>query len=486
MRRKIVLGLIGFSLFIFLGGLYIISQVEKTSSQLKELLISHQVEIMRRNFLDRLNRVQFDFYLINTQYARGISSIVSDVREMQAFADKCSGCHHPKSVGDKLQAIRNNIEAYKGKLSKVLTMRANLSRSREEEKEAYLHGEQLISTLQNVLALASLGLSEKTERSLKNVERTKTVLFTLLILGPILSTMLSLYLIRNFTHPIKVMLEAIRTLKNGDMSFRIKDPLKDEFAEMATAFNEMTHTIKEQMGKMQRTEQMAVCGQLAAGLAHEIKNPLAGIKAAIEVFSEELTLSRENQDTLSKIVSEIGRIETLMKSLLDFARPPKPQFLQVDLNRLLEGTIAFMMKQPSFSQNKTKSIEIVKELTENLPEIYADPQQLRQIFINLLLNACEAMPNGGTVTVRTGFDSPGSLQISISDTGKGVDKESIDKIFQPFFTTKKKGTGLGLSISKQLIEQHGGIIEVANGTGRGVTFVIKLPVVQPGGEKHEE
>lgn len=486
MRRKIAIGLIGFSFFIFIGGLYIMLKIEKTSSQLKELLISHQVEIMRRNFLDRSNRVQLDFYLINTQYARGINSIVSDVREMQAFADKCFGCHHPQNVEDKLHAIRNDIEAYKGKLSKVLTMRANLSRSRAEEREAYVQGEQLIASLKNILNEAGLGLAEKTQRSLKNIEKTKITLFGLLIMGPIFSLVLSIYMIRNITRPLKVILEAIRTLKAGDLNFEIKSPLKDEFGEVAEAFNEMAHTMKEQMRKMQTTERMAVCGQLAAGLAHEIKNPLAGIKAAIEVFFEELTLSKENQDTLSKIISEIRRIETLMKSLLDFARPPKPQFLQVDLNGLLEGTIAFLMKQPSFSQDGRKSIEIMKDLSEHLPEIYADPQQLRQIFINLLLNAYEAMPNGGIVTVKTAHDSSRSVEISISDTGKGIDKEIIDKIFQPFFTTKKKGTGLGLSISKQLIEQHGGTIEVVNGTGGGVTFAIKIPVVQPERGKHEE
>ncbi len=486
MRRKIALALIGFSVFIFLGGIYIIFQVQETSSELKDLLTSHQVELMRRNFLDRLNRVQFDFYLINTQYARGISSIVSDVREMQAFADRCFGCHHPARVGEKLQAVRNDVEDYKSKLSRVLTMRANLSRTRAEEREAYLRGEQLIQNLQNVLNLASLSLSAKTERSLQKVERTKHILFTLLILGPILSTIISLYLIRNFTHPLNVMLDAIRRLKGGDMSFRIQEPLKDEFGEMATAFNEMTHTIREQMGKMQRTEQMAVCGQLAAGLAHEIKNPLAGIKAAIEVFSGELTLSPENQDTLSKIVAEIGRIESLMKSLLDFARPPKPQFLQLDLNRVLESTISFLRKQPPFSQDRVQSIEIVKNFQEHLPQIYADPQQLRQVFLNLLLNACEAMPEGGTVTVKTGYDSPGSLQVSFSDTGKGIDPFSLERIFQPFFTTKKKGTGLGLSISKQLVEQHGGTIQAVNGTGRGVTFLIRLPLVPPEKEEHEE
>ena len=178
------------------------------------------------------------------------------------------------------------------------------------------------------------------------------------------------------------LLLATRKLKGGDLNFRIQ-ALKDEFGELASSFNEMAGSLKEQMHQMQRAEQMTTFGQMAAGLVHEIKNPLAGIKAAIELMAEEITLSAENKDILSKVISEIRRIESLMKSLLDFARPPKPQFMQVNLNHVLEGTVDFLIHQPSFSQSKKKPIAIIQDLDRNLPEIIADPQQLRQVFINL-------------------------------------------------------------------------------------------------------
>jgi len=192
-----------------------------------------------------------------------------------------------------------------------------------------------------------------------------------------------------------------------------------------------------------------------------------------------MAFSAENKDILSKVISEIRRIEALMKSLLDFARPPKPQFMQIDLNHILEGTLDFLIKQPSFSQGKKEAIAIIQNLDAHLPEIVADPQQLRQIFINLLLNAHEAMAQEGTLTVKTSHDSSPSIEISISDTGKGISKDVLGKIFQPFFTTKPKGTGLGLAISKQLIEQHGGAISAENNPDGGATFRIKIPSVQP-------
>ena len=482
MRRKIIIGFIAFSVLILGNVLYIVFHLEKTSSQLQSLVQSHQVEILRRNLLEKLQIVHYDFYLINTRYAKKINTIVSDVGEMQRYADQCLGCHHSPGTERKLQEVRNHIEEYKSKISRILTMRANLSRSQEEERDAYLHGQQLVAMVNSMIARASAGLAETTKRSLKNLEKTRMILYLLLLTVPILSVIFSLIMIPNITKPLQVLLKAIQSLKTGNLNFRIKAPLKDEFGEIASAFNEVTQTLKEHIQEMQRTEQMAACGQIAAGLAHEIKNPLAGIKVAVEVLSDESNLAPEYQDTLSKVIAEIKRIELLIKSLLDFARPPKPQFMKVDLNSLLEASLAFMTKNSNNSRAHSRPIEIVKDLKYDLPEIHADPQQVRQVLINLLLNAKEAMPHGGTIRVRTNQNSAGEVEVSISDTGRGISQETMDKIFQPFFTTKPKGTGLGLAISKQLVEQQGGSITVKNNSGGGADFNIRIPLNPP--EKH--
>ncbi len=478
MRRKVFIGFVTLSLITLASVFYIIFHIDRTSSQLQNLLTSHQVEIIRRNLLERLNRVQFDFYLINTRYSRGIDIIVSDMQEMQGFANQCVECHHAPQMMEKLNAIRSDIEAYKSMLSRVLTMRANLDRVQDEERRAYLQGQQLIAGVNHIITRASSGLAEKTQRSLRNIKTTKTVLFILLVSGPFLLAIFSFLMMSSITKPLNVILDAIGRLKKGDLNFRIKVPLKNEFAEVAAAFNEMTGTLNEQMRKMQMTEQMAVCGQLAAGLAHEIKNPLAGIKIAIEVLSDESTQSKENHDTLQRIIVEIRRLESLMKNFLDFARPPRPQFVRTDINHILETTIAFLIKQSPLSQSKTKSPEIIMDFDEHLPQITADPQQLRQVIVNLLLNAQEAMPKGGTVWVRSSHGHFHAVQIEISDMGNGIPQDTLDKVFQPFFTTKPKGTGLGLAISRQLIEQHNGTISVENGQRGGAIIRIQLPIAQ--------
>jgi two-component system sensor histidine kinase AtoS len=232
--------------------------------------------------------------------------------------------------------------------------------------------------------------------------------------------------------------------------------------------------------ELQRTERIRISGELATGLAHEIKNPLAGIKVSMEVLSQEATLSEEDRDVLNRVVGEIKRIELLMSGLLNFAHPPKPHLLSTDVNNVLETVAGLVLKERS--RDKNRIIHLTRALQADLPEIMADPMQLKQIFMNLILNATDAMPDGGTLTMRTFFDGETrSLAIELSDTGQGIDLASLKRIFDPFFTTKAKGTGLGLSITKRLVEEHGGTITIRNNSNGGATCSIHLPVRQPEG-----
>ncbi len=478
MKRRIIIGLTIFSLIFFLGGIYIVTTIRETTSTLDNLIRLHQVEIIRGQLLLDVKRVQSDLAFRHTHYSRELDTVVSNVIHMKKESSNCLACHHSEQVLQKVKDVIDQIQLYQESLSRILTFRANIKRLEGEEDVAYRVGQELIDRLNTMTSLTKAKLEERTRSSLKDIAEAKTLLFILIALGPVFAIGLSVFFIKGFTRPLHALLLATRKIKGGDLDYRIQ-ALKDEFGELASSFNEMAGSLKEQMLKMQRAEQMTTFGQMAAGLVHEIKNPLAGIKAAIELMAEETTLSAENKDILSKVISEVRRIESLMKSLLDFARPPKPQFMQVNLNHVLEGTLDFLIHQPTISQSKKPPIAIIQDLDAHLPEIVADPQQLRQIFINLLLNAHESMANEGTITVKTCHDSYRAIEISISDTGKGINKEILEKLFQPFFTTKPKGTGLGLAISKQLIEQHGGTISAENNPDGGATFRIKIPVAQP-------
>jgi PAS domain S-box-containing protein len=224
---------------------------------------------------------------------------------------------------------------------------------------------------------------------------------------------------------------------------------------------------------LQRAEQMKLIGEWAAGLAHEIKNPLAGIKVSVEVLLDDLNISAEDRAIVLKAVGEIQRIETLLKSLLNFAKPPKLQLSAIDMNDLLDQTITFSLKHPSLSSNSSREIKIAKNFDDTIPETIADPMQLKQVFLNLALNAIEAMPDGGRLGIKTiYYKNTETIKIEISNTGEGIDKEMINDIFEPFFTTKSKGSGLGLAITRRIIEQHGGVISVTSDPVKGTVFNI--------------
>ncbi len=230
---------------------------------------------------------------------------------------------------------------------------------------------------------------------------------------------------------------------------------------------------------LQRSRQMAVVGEMAAGLAHEIKNPLAGIKVSIEILASDLDLEPEDKEVLLRIIQEINRMEKLLKNLLNYARPPKPILEKVSVNEILENSVKnaqVTLRSPVYRAKGSRDIDFQIELDRHIPTIMADSSQLQQVFLNILLNAVDAIEESGTITATSRQNSRGELEIILADDGKGMNDEAKSRLFQPFYTTKSKGNGLGLSISRRLIEQHHGRIEVASSPGAGTAFTIVLPL----------
>ncbi len=481
MKKKIIAGLFLYSLIFLAGGIYIVVAIESGTSRLDELIRLHQVEILREHYLIQIKRVQSDIALRNTRYSRELDVVIRDVVNMGRVVDTCFDCHHSPEATARLRELKKETDEYEDALSRVLTIRANIARRAREEDNAFWKGEALADRVRDMIAMTSGKLGEKTQRSLAEIVRTKYILYVLLGISPLLAAGMAFVFIRELTGSVDTLLEATRKLKGGDLDHRVAGQ-KDEFGELAASFNEMAGSLQEQMRKMQRTEQMVVVAELAAGLAHEIKNPLAGIKVAMNVLSREAALSAEDRDVVAKVIEEIARLETLMRSFLNFAKPAKPRFAVVNVNALLDATLDFYLSHRSPRGDGRDGVRIVKDLSV-LPATSADPMQLQQVFLNLFLNAIDAMPDGGVLGIRTACDeSANEIRIEVSDTGRGIAEETIGRIFQPFFTTKAKGTGLGLPISKLLIEQQGGSIAVAGNPGGGTVFALRLPVRPPAGE----
>jgi len=243
------------------------------------------------------------------------------------------------------------------------------------------------------------------------------------------------------------------------------------------SFQDITKLV-EMEEKVRRQEQLAVVGSLAAGIAHEIRNPLASLSGSIQVLQGELDLKGDDKHLMDIVVRETDRLNTIISEFLEYARPQTAQAEEIKLLPVLDETITLLKNSRDFRVDIA-----IREDVDPQVVIKGDAKRMRQVFWNLLINACQAMPGGGEITVstrsvsRSGRDS-GWCEIVIQDTGDGISQEYLDKIFDPFFTTKTGGTGLGLAIVYRIIEDHGGIIDVESEAGRGTTFRIRLPALE--------
>ena len=224
-----------------------------------------------------------------------------------------------------------------------------------------------------------------------------------------------------------------------------------------------------------RAEKMSAIGQLAAGIAHEIRNPLNIIEGARYYLAQMIEVKKSSvmEEYLEYIKLEVERTNRLIDSLLQLSRSSPPNFEQLDVNSILENSFILMRKQ--FADNR---IKLVENLSPDIPNILGDPHQLWQVFINIIINSVHALPNGGEIRIDTGVckESSDKIFISFSDTGLGISEESLPDIFNPFFTKKSTGTGLGLSICTRIVDEHQGRILVNSKEGEGTTFVVELPV----------
>jgi signal transduction histidine kinase len=220
---------------------------------------------------------------------------------------------------------------------------------------------------------------------------------------------------------------------------------------------------------MSRAEHFATLGELATGLAHEIRNPLAGIAGVIEIIGRDLPTTSPARSVVKEVRQEVMHINRIVTDLLDCARPKPPEIRLSDLNATVEHAVTFARQQAL-----SRSVEIQFTPSESL-SVEHDANQINQVLLNLLLNAMQAIDGPGKITVQTGRHH-GQVSILVSDTGRGITPDHLPHIFRPFYTTKGNGTGLGLSLARRIVEEHGGHIEVTSNPGHGSTFVVFLPV----------
>ena len=497
MKKKIILGLSAYSVLFLFMGLYIVYTIHIGTAKLNDIIRLHQVEILREQFLLQIKRVQSDLALKHTNYSRRLDIVLRDVQGIEHVIDVCLGCHHSAAVQAGIDDLRDSTHRYKDAVSRVLTLHAGAARLAKEEDVAFRAGEVLIGKVHDMVALTNAKLNAKTEKALREITRSKNVLYVLLAIGPLLSLGLAMVFIRGFTTPVNRLLEATRSLKSGDLDHKVEG-MKEEFGELASSFNEMSDSIKGQMLRMREAEQtlekanrelkfaqeqmvraetMAALGTLSSGISHELSTPLSVILNMTQLMKLEVKDDPALLKDMEVVEYEANQAIKVTRSLLGFARATKSSKERIDVNRVLEDLFKILEFQPA-----AKSVKLKKGLAPDLRPIHGNSGQIRQVFLNIILNAIQAMPDGGELDISTGrwgSEAAEGVEIVIRDTGAGIPKEDIREIFKPFFTTKEEGTGLGLAISHGIIKEHDGIIEVESEVGQGTTFRIFLPEGTP-------
>ena len=436
----------------------------------------------------------------------------SDKEEMGRMvgkeAEACYACHAVGMPLEKLDTVKR-ARIFKIDNHRVLGM-INPIYNEPDCYNAQCHAHP---SEQKVLGVLDVAISlANTDQRLKET-MNKTLIFSLITILAI-TIIIIIILYKSVNKPVKELVRATNMISAGEFEYPVSINSDDEIGQLAHSFRDMaerlrkadneikelvrtlekrveerTSALKAAQFQLLQSEKLASIGKLSATIAHEINNPLSGILTYTKLIEKRISRDNLPPQEIQKIkkwlltmIKETERCSSIVKNLLDFARQREPALKSnVDINALIDDAISLLTNQISL-----QNIEL-KKILGDLPQIVADPMQLRQAFLNIIMNSCEAMPDGGSITIKTYLiKDSGMVMVEVADTGTGIDKEHLDKIFDPFFTTKEKGTGLGLSVVYGVINSHNGTLNVESKNGEGTRVSIKLPLNLEHDEKRNE
>jgi len=291
----------------------------------------------------------------------------------------------------------------------------------------------------------------------------------------LVAIVLAAYLARSVNRPIADLVEAAGRVGAGELTLRLKESSRDEIGILKAAFNRMVEGIVKLEEAQKRVERSEVASQLAARMAHEIKNPLNSIGLIVDYLRDHFRPVPEGDqlkfDEVSEnIKTELARLNEIVERFLGFAKPAIASKRPVDVTRLVEEIIGFILPEA-----ERQAVQLQSHLDQAMPKVEGDYSQLRQALLNLFINALQAMPDGGVIEVNASVSATNEIEIVVKDSGCGIAPENLSKLFDPYFTTKIHGFGLGLAVVERIVQDHGGTVQVASQPGNGASFTITLP-----------
>jgi signal transduction histidine kinase len=403
--------------------------------------------------------------------------------ELEKARALVEGDHEEKAIG----RIESEYMSYITSKDQVIAY----YRAGEREKGRRLHKKvrdhffKTLELCEEYKALHTQKIKKTRTTSQAQAANLRIIAATAMVLVLVLGALLTFILIAGILEPVRRM--AMEADREGG-AHRSPNEVAALGKRVRGLIQDIDHTHFELMKSREillQAEKMALVGKLAAGTAHSIRNPLTSVKMRLFSLARSLDLSDTQAEDFQVISEEIRHIDTIVQNFLEFSRPPKLKMEQVRAQEVVDLAVQ-LLKHRLQSYN----VEVRVERINPLPPIQADPEQLKEVFVNLVVNACEAMEGGGEILIREEAQSTGPTEqvvvIRVADNGPGIPQSLVDKVLQPFFTTKEEGTGLGLSIAARIVEQHGGDLAVTTVEGKGSTFTITLPVEEADLEHHPD
>jgi two-component system NtrC family sensor kinase len=421
--------------------------------------------------IQQARRFEKDYFLYHTNLLDAINHIHSAQNLLENYQEEFRSIIGEHSFAGML----SNLIRYRELLEELESMdkagdKFRNERLRSMESEIRRYGAEIVANASNTIDQERLRIHSWLETS-KFVGVMALVLILLVVAS------IAAYITHQIIRPFGRFERYTQQIAAGDFSpIRPKRKFRDEFTNLALALNRMLRELKEREEQLIQSRKMAAIGALTAGIAHEINNPLNNISITIEALIDEFKewTDEEKLEMLKDAFTQVERAAATVANLLDFTRRDETAFELLSINDVIRSTTNIVRNEVSL-----KNIRLALNLSDDLSLIRGNQHNLQQVFLNLFLNAIQAMPNGGELTV-TSSRQDSAVQIDVGDTGDGIPEEILERIFDPFFTTKEvgKGTGLGLSVSFGIIEKHHGTIRVENRPGKGANFIVTLPAAE--------
>ncbi len=374
-----------------------------------------------------------------------------------------------KVIGEEeLQRFRSNLDSYKGMMEENQKRTEGKARQIEVEK-IRATGKELVNFSQNLLKIKRMRIHQALKRTLSIPLAFATSLVLLIAL-------IFQLVVKNILKPLALIQQTTEDVAKGNYTpIPYEAGRKDEISELIAAFNKMAGEIESRQEEVVQSRKIAAIGTFTSGIAHELNNPINNIYLTAETLLEEYTnlSDAEANELILDVLNQADRAADIVKNLLDFSRSERPSSTDLSIAVVLDSTVKLVKNQIMVA-----GIGLERNIPGDVPAIKGNLRNLQHVFLNLLLNAIQAMPGGGSIEIAVGQDSSDYIRVDVKDTGTGIKPENLEHIFDPFFTTKGvgRGTGLGLSVTYSIVKAHGGYIEVRSEVNVGTTFSVFLPV----------